>query len=115
MTNNKDQKTITCSKCIHGNIPTAAELQLNKSPNVMDAVYSVALALNKMLNCKDPNGLLKDGKCPAIQNGTKVIPNELLTYIKNLSYVQNLGYPVEFDRHGDTKGKIDKKLTTFIM
>lgn len=102
------EKTITCSKCIYGSIPTAAQLQLNKAPNVMDAVYAVALALHNMVNCKETNGLLSHGKCPTVLNGSEVIPNELLIYLKNLTFIKNLGYPVKFDRHGDTKGTVNK-------
>ena len=98
-------KSIKCSK--HGRtfVPTAAHLQLNKAPNVMDAVYTVALALHNMLNCNKISSLLGNGKCPKILNGTGVNPSQLLAYIKNLTFTRNLGYPVEFDKNGDTKGK----------
>lgn len=83
-------------------LPNAASLQLNKAANVMDAVYSVALALDNIIKCKKGRGLLANGDCPSVKNGVK--PSDILTYIKNLSFTGKLGFPIVFDKYGDIKG-----------
>ena len=87
----------------HGDkLPNAGSLQSSKAANVMDAVYSVALALDDMLKCKKEQGLSDGGACPNVKNGIK--PSDVLTYIKNLSFTGKLGFPVVFDKYGDIKG-----------
>lgn len=84
-------------------LPNAASLELNKAANVMDAVYSVALALDNIIKCKKGSGLLANGACPSVDNGVK--PSDILTYINNLSFTGKLGFPVVFDKYGDIKGE----------
>jgi len=83
-------------------LPNAASLELNKAANVMDAVYSVAFALDDVIKCKKGRGLLANGACPSVKN--KVKPSDILTYIKNLSFTGKLGFPIVFDKYGDIKG-----------
>lgn len=68
-------------------------------PFVIDAVYAIAHALDAILRCKEPYGLLKAGKCP---QGTisRVDSNDLLIYLRNVSF-QGLTGRVEFDSRGD--------------
>ena len=84
-------------------LPNAAKLELNKAANVMDAVYSVALALDNMIRCEKGRGLLTNGNCPSITNGIEA--SDVLTYIKNTSFTGKLGFPIVFDKYGDIKGK----------
>ena len=84
-------------------LPNAASLELSKAANVMDAVYSVALALDNIITCKKGRGLLANGACPSVKNG--VNPSDILTYIKNLSFTGKLGFPIVFDKYGDIKGE----------
>ena len=84
-------------------LPNAESLELNKAANVMDAVYSVALALDNIIKCKKGRGLLANDECPSLTNG--VSPSDILTYIKNLSFTGKLGFPIVFDKYGDIKGK----------
>lgn len=83
-------------------LPNAASLELNKAANVMDAVYSVALALDNIIKCKKGRGLLANGACPSVKNGVR--PSDILTYLKNLSFTGKLGFPIVFDKYGDIKG-----------
>ena len=93
---------VSCHGSSGGKLPNAADLQLSKAANVMDAVYSVALALDGMIKCKNGRGLLPNGVCPNMKNG--VNPLDVLKYIKNLSFTGKLGFPVVFDKYGDIKG-----------
>lgn len=81
------------TKEMHAGLPTAGSFQLNKAASVMDAVYAVALALHNKLSCTE-----KQHECNSSSN--------LLSYIKRLRFTRNLGYPVQFDKHGDTKGNV---------
>ena len=94
---------VTCDGFSNGTLPNASDLDLNKAANVMDAVYSVALAIHNMLNCKNGQGLLENGSCPNISK-ERIHHRDLLTYIKNLSFTGKLGFPVVFDNYGDIKG-----------
>lgn len=95
--------SVSCNGFSSGKrLPNAASLELNKAANVMDAVYSVALALDGIIKCKKGCGLLADGACPSVKNG--VSPSDILTYIKNLSFTGKLGFPIVFDKYGDIKG-----------
>ena len=82
----------TCAKYDGDGMPTAASFHVNKAANVMDAVYAVALALEQRLNCSS-----SAAGCNA--------SDSLLGYIKSSTFTRNLGYPVQFDQHGDTKGE----------
>lgn len=86
-------------KCPGNKLPTAAGIQLNKAPNVMDSVYAIAWALHKMLNCTSG----PEGSCSGKRS--EVIPRDLLSYVRRTSFTGTLGYPIKFDKHGDTKGK----------
>lgn len=79
------------------NLPNAGKAQLNKAPNVMDSVYAIALALHKMLNCTANVA----GSC----SKSRVAPRDLLSYIKRSDFTGTLGYPIKFDKFGDTKGQ----------
>lgn len=93
----KDVPTWECPGYKSPNLPNAGKAQLNKAPNVMDSVYAIAWALHKMLNCT--SGVA--GSC----SGSKVVPQDLLSYVMRSNFTGNLGYPIKFDRFGDTKGK----------
>lgn len=99
---NCSQYHVSCHGFHAGKLPNAGSLQLNKAANVMDAVYSVALALDDMMKCQKGGGLLANDACPNVKNGVK--PSDVLTYIKNLSFTGKLGFPVVFDKYGDIKG-----------
>jgi hypothetical protein len=94
-----DKQIWSCPGFPGDGLPTAAELQLNKAPNVMDSVYAIAWALHKMMNCTAGPA----GSCSG--DGSKIIPRDLLTYIKRSSFTGALGYQIKFDKYGDTKGK----------
>lgn len=109
---------VRCSGFSSGaRLPNAASLELNKAANVMDAVYSVALALDDVIKCKTGRGLLANGTCPSVKNGVR--PSDILTYIKNLSFIGKLGFPIVFDKYGDIKGEcivfltFNSKIITF--
>lgn len=96
-------------------LPNAASLQMSKAANVMDAVYTVALALNDIIKCKKGRGLLPNDECPKVMKNQKngVDPLDVLTYIKNLSFTGKLGFPIMFDKYGDIKGLKDKLFHLF--
>ena len=101
---NSSLHRVKCDEFSNGKeLPTAAKVELNKAANVMDAVYSVALALDKIIRCKKGHGLLTNGSCPSITNGVEA--SDVLTYIKNISFTGKLGFPIVFDKYGDIKGK----------
>lgn len=104
--NNTEATQQTCSlyrvSCKDTRLPNAASLELNKAANVMDAVYSVALALDDVIKCRKGRGLLTNGACPSVNNAVR--PSDILTYIKNLSFIGKLGFPIVFDKYGDIKG-----------
>ncbi|EDO42815.1 predicted protein, partial [Nematostella vectensis] len=81
--------------------PSGEAIQLNKAPNVMDSVYAIGWALHSMLNCT-PGGPSKPGTCS--KRDHTFTPSDLLEEIKKTSFTGKLGYPVQFDKHGDTKG-----------
>ena len=92
----------SCHGFARGKLPNAADLQLNKAANVMDAVYAVALALDDMIKCKNGIGISPNDSCPGVGKDIKHI--ELLSHIKNLSFPGKLGCPIVFDKYGDIKG-----------
>ncbi|XP_068705142.1 extracellular calcium-sensing receptor-like [Montipora foliosa] len=96
------QSILSCPGFANGNLPNAASLQLNKAANVMDAVYAVALALDRMVKCKNGAGILPNGTCLEVRNRLQNV--ELLAYLKNLSFTGKLGFPIVFDKRGDIKG-----------
>lgn len=98
----KFKENWSCSGLARGKLPNAADLQLNKAANVMDAVYAVALALDDMIKCKNGVGISPNNSCPGVGKDVKHI--ELLGHIKNLSFTGKLGFPVVFDKYGNIKG-----------
>ena len=78
-------------------LPNGGKAQLNKAPNVMDSVYAIALALHKLFNCTANVA----GSCLA----SRVVPRDLLSYIKRSDFTGTLDYPINFDKFGDTKGR----------
>ena len=79
-----------------------SSLQLMSSPYVsytIDAVYAFAHAFHNMYQCKEPHGLLEDGKCPEIQH-FKIKGDDLHVYMRNVS-LQGLTGTIQFDKYGD--------------
>lgn len=79
-----------------------ASLDLSSNPYIsytIDAVYAFAHALHNMYACKEPHGLLKNGKCPTIKQ-SKIKGEELHFYLRNVSF-QGFTGTVEFDKNGD--------------
>ena len=69
-------------------------------PYLLDAVYAVAHAIDKMYKCVEPNGLLPKGNCPRVSPSidTKSLP----LYIQNVSFDGVTGR-VQFDESGDVQ------------
>lgn len=69
-------------------------------PYLLDAVYAVAHAIDKMYKCVEPNGLLPRGKCPRVSPSidTKSLP----LYLQNVSFDGITGR-VQFDESGDVQ------------
>lgn len=69
-------------------------------PYVLDAVYAVAHAIDKMYKCVEPNGLLPGGKCPRVSPSidTKMLP----LYLQNVIFDGVTGR-VQFDESGDVQ------------
>ncbi|XP_068173420.1 extracellular calcium-sensing receptor-like [Antennarius striatus] len=73
--------------------------QLRITNMVYKAVYALAHALHKTL-CQDKNSAFQCDK------DNKISPKEVLTHLKNVSFVQN-GYGVSFDANGDPVAKYE--------
>ncbi|KAK3741808.1 hypothetical protein QZH41_010438, partial [Actinostola sp. cb2023] len=73
-------------------------------PFVIDAVYAIARALDAILQCKEPHGLLEDGRCPSGPL-SRVNSNDLYLYLGKVSF-QGLTGRVEFDANGDPVGAL---------
>lgn len=69
-------------------------------PYLLDAVYAVAYAIDKMYKCVEPNGLLPGGKCPRIL--PSIDTNKLPLYLQNVSFDGVTG-SVQFDESGDVQ------------
>ena len=89
--------TILCPK-VNG-VPSTSRLPRNKYTNVMNAVYAVAHGIENLLKCTHGNGLLDDAKCPQVDPFIK--PEELLIYIRNVSFSGKSGSQVMFTSDGD--------------
>lgn len=97
--NTGDNVTIVCPK--NKGKPTASVLPRNKYTNVMDAVYAVVHAIGSMLKCKEGEGWLPKGKCP--KTFPTIRTDDLLEYMKNISFRGRSGTEVSFDKNGDLK------------
>ncbi|EDO42746.1 predicted protein, partial [Nematostella vectensis] len=89
-TNSDVNVTIVCERT--KGKPTTEFLPRNKYTNVMDAVYSVAYAVQALLK-ENTNSSKK----------TTISPKQLLGYIKNTSFAGLSGSVVSFDKNGDLK------------
>jgi len=69
-------------------------------PYLLDAVYAVAHAIDKMYKCVEPNGLLPGGECPRVSPSidTKSLP----LYLQKVSFDGVTGR-VQFDESGDVQ------------
>jgi hypothetical protein len=74
------------------------KMHTSMSANVINAVFAIAHALDAMYKCQEPNGLLKDGKCPNVIN-----PKDLLTYLHAVNFTSPVSR-VLFDSNGDPDG-----------
>lgn len=69
-------------------------------PYLLDAVYAVAYAIDKMYKCVEPNGLLPGGKCPRVS--PSIDTTKLPLYLRNVSFDGDTGR-VHFDESGDAQ------------
>lgn len=67
-------------------------------PYLMDAVQAIAHALDDILKCKEPRGLLRNGECP--QTRPNVKPQDTLQYLRKTSFTGITG-PISFRSTGD--------------
>lgn len=68
-------------------------------PFVIDAVFALAHALDAIMNCKYPNGLLEGGRCPTGPI-SRVNSDDLYVYLRQVKF-QGLTGIIEFDDNGD--------------
>ena len=81
--------------------------QNSKVPLVVDAVYSVAHALNNFFkeNCKQPLVWYKINQtCVSWTNETRLNGKVLLKYLSNVSFTSPTGNKVMFDKFGNVEG-----------
>ena len=69
-------------------------------PYLLDAVYAVAYAIDKMYKCVEPNGLLPRGKCPRVS--PSIDTTKLPLYLQDVSF-DGLTGRVQFDESGDAQ------------
>ncbi|XP_078356858.1 extracellular calcium-sensing receptor-like [Oculina patagonica] len=67
-------------------------------PYLTDAIYALANAIDSMFKCKEPRGLLEDGKCPNTNSITK--PEDTLVYLRNVRF-QGITGKIQFTKNGD--------------
>lgn len=94
--------TIICPKYPQAGPPTGDLLPRNKYTNVMDAVYAVAHAVKNILDCKDRGSFLQDAreKCLSVD---EITPNDILKFLKNVSFEGRSGSQIMFDEKGDLR------------
>lgn len=68
-------------------------------PFVIDAVYALAHALDAILKCKFPHGLLEGGRCPS-KPISQVSSDDLYVYLRHVKFPGLTGM-IEFDENGD--------------
>lgn len=68
-------------------------------PYVLDAVYAVAHAIDRIYKCMEPYGLLPGGKCPRVLPGS-IAARHVRMYLQNVSFDGVTGR-VKFDEYGD--------------
>ena len=67
-------------------------------PYLTDAVYALAYALDSLFKCKEPRGLLRNGKCPKLNANIK--PEDMLLYLRNVSF-RGITGQIGFTKNGD--------------
>ena len=67
-------------------------------PYLTDAIYALAYALDSMYRCREPRGLLENGKCPNTRSIIK--PEDTLLYLRNVSF-EGITGPIQFTENGD--------------
>ena len=67
-------------------------------PYLTDAVYALAHALDSVFKCREPRGLLQNGKCPKSNSNTK--PKDTLLHLRNTSFRGITGH-IQFTKNGD--------------
>lgn len=77
------------------------KLHDEKDAAVIDATYAIAYAVDNIFKCKEPHGLLPDGKCPVTK--PFLDPKDVLLYLKNVNRA-GLISQISFDKNGDYPG-----------
>ncbi|XP_075462757.1 extracellular calcium-sensing receptor-like [Ascaphus truei] len=77
---------------------------LQAAYNVYNAVYAVAHGLHDLSSCKPGKGPFTNGSCADIK-GFK--PWQVLYYLKNIRFTNNMGEEVFFNENGDPPAKYD--------
>ncbi|XP_036441620.1 extracellular calcium-sensing receptor-like [Colossoma macropomum] len=72
--------------------------------NVYKAVYAIANAIQDMLDCQPGKGPFKGGRCPDIK---PINPEQLLHYLKAVTFTTPVGDLVYFDKNGDPPASYD--------
>ena len=67
-------------------------------PYLTDAVYALAHALDSLFKCKEPRGLLQNGKC--LKSFFNIKPKDILFYLRNISFPGITGQ-ILFTENGD--------------
>ncbi|XP_053546992.1 extracellular calcium-sensing receptor-like [Bombina bombina] len=77
---------------------------LRATYNVYNAVYAVAYALHSLTTCKPGEGPFKNNSCADARNFK---PWQVLYYLKNIRFTNNMGEDVFFNENGDPPAKYD--------
>eukprot|EP00794_Sanderia_malayensis_P011812 gene11812-13036_t len=98
-------QTIQCFRRKNEIVPENITLDysFSKCANVMDAVYALAHALHGVLKCPTDGS----SDCYWLKKRYKVNPNDVLSFLRNVSFTEALGVPISFDSNGDPRGSYE--------
>ncbi|XP_072329693.1 extracellular calcium-sensing receptor-like [Scyliorhinus torazame] len=78
--------------------------QLRISHNVYKAVYAIAHALHNLKSCENGKGPFINKTCG---QGSRILPWQLLHYLKEVRFTTQFGEEVSFDKNGDPVASYD--------
>lgn len=95
---------LNCSKdtpCdVQGKVDERAFSKIHNAfvPYLTDAIYALANAIDSIYKCREPTGLLENGKCPNTNSIVK--PEDTLIYLRNVRF-QGITGRIQFTKNGD--------------